>query len=255
MYRLRVKYPVPTHNFRGTIVDCSTLITVEGNNLTGGIAGMNSVNAQIINSHAKGKVIATRVLSGLVGQNIGLIKYSSYTGDVEATAEAETRVGGLVGLNLSAIRNSYSVATVTGITNYGGLVGFSGGDLHAINTTPPASIRTVSASLYQTLPLKQNQHTAMLPGVYLNWKTLIRLTRLTSNGILNRAPAILPYGGSIFRPLNPVQTLTRLPAQTRVLWIPGITSITFITRLITHFCPLYRCTTSRLQVQHPTSWS
>jgi hypothetical protein len=79
-------------------------------------------------------------------------------------------------------------------------------------STPPASIRTVSASLYQTLPLKQNQHTAMLPGVYLNWKTLIRLIRLFSAGILNRAAAIQPYGGSIFRPLNPVQTLTLVQA-------------------------------------------
>jgi hypothetical protein len=133
------------HNFRGIISDCSTLVTVQGNNLTGAIAGKNSINAQIINSHAKGTVIATRDVGGLVGQNIGLIKYSSYTGDVEATAETETRVGGLVGDNHSkaSICCSFAQATISAPngSEIGGLVGRNSGS----SITSCYSLGTVSA--------------------------------------------------------------------------------------------------------------
>ena len=105
---------------------------VTGNEHIGGLVGYNEDSSTIENSYATGKVVGIdaeedmeegtttvkkpKTLGGLVGYNIGssIIKNSYATGDVSG----DTNIGGLVGLNTSAITTSYSNGKVTATTSH-----------------------------------------------------------------------------------------------------------------------------------------
>lgn len=80
--------------------------SVEGRDEVGGLVGHNSHDAETVNCYADGNVVGQRRVGGLVGEN--------------------TTPGGRAGGQRSGvIRNSYSVATVSGDELVGGLAGHS----------------------------------------------------------------------------------------------------------------------------------
>jgi len=89
----------------GTITNCYTIGNVEGTSNVGGLVGQNSSNGTISNCYAIGNVEGTYFIGGLVGQNSsnGTISNCYAIGNVEGTY-----IGGLVGSNSGAIRNSYA---------------------------------------------------------------------------------------------------------------------------------------------------
>ncbi|MFH1412586.1 MAG: GLUG motif-containing protein [bacterium] len=92
----------------------------------GGLVGYNSMNA-LNNNYTTGKVSGNEEVGGLVGKNVGIIKFSYSDSKVSANNFA----GGLVGINDGStgegiINNSYAAGLVASSGRYvGGLVGFS----------------------------------------------------------------------------------------------------------------------------------
>ena len=110
----------------GPISDSDASGSVEGRNQSGGLVGWNS--SSITDSSASGDVgdagSADSKVGGLVGLNWGgMIRGSKATGDVTSTSSA---VGGLVGHNKGTITESAASGAVTGRFHVGGLVGWNG---------------------------------------------------------------------------------------------------------------------------------
>lgn len=103
----------------GTVMDCYSSGTINGDDRTGGIAGSNASN--IIRCYSTASVTGTKSLGGLAGGNEGNLINCYATGNVSGT----DRVGGLSGSLsfLGEIENCYATGLVTGSTNSGGLVG------------------------------------------------------------------------------------------------------------------------------------
>ena len=137
-----------TTSLGGTIVDCYSTASVEGNNLIGGLVGHNY--GRVVTSYATGAVKGGDEIGGLIGatNDIGILNnillefdpsrngriISSYaTGSVEG----DSNIGGLVGeVNadpgvglvgnvdaISSIETSYATGSVQGNENVGGLIG------------------------------------------------------------------------------------------------------------------------------------
>ena len=103
---------------------CLLDVNVSGNQtgvFTGSLVGYNR-GGTIHNSCMTGKVSRGFYTGGLVGLNIGTINNSYSIGSVSASANG-AQVGGLVGQGGGTIRNSYSSGQVTGGSDSGGLVG------------------------------------------------------------------------------------------------------------------------------------
>ena len=121
-------------HFGGTITDCHSSATVEGQNYVGGIAGQSAAMlgyASIIACYSTGSVTATKnnttgysYAGGVVGLNSnGAILTACYaTGDVKGDGDY---VGGVVGDNSSTVTACYhATGNVTGATeSTGGVAG------------------------------------------------------------------------------------------------------------------------------------
>jgi len=92
--------------------------SVIGNQYVSGLVGENW--GIVSHCHFTGSVTGIRAVGGLVGYNYGLASNSYSTGSVTST---EGSVGGLVGSNEGNLRTSYSTGSVTGNSAVGGLVG------------------------------------------------------------------------------------------------------------------------------------
>jgi len=104
----------------GTISNCYSTGTVNGNRLVGGLVGYNGWrDGSITTSYSACTVAGEDHVGGLVGYNGGAITASYSTGSVMGNED----VGGLVGNNEGSITTSYSIGAVTGNENVGGLVG------------------------------------------------------------------------------------------------------------------------------------
>jgi len=113
-------------NDGSVMISCSSA-SVEGQNSVGGLAGQNTDDAEIVNCYADGSVIGRRNVGGLVGDNFGQIA---------------ARAGGQ---RSGVIRNSYSVTTVSGDEQVGGLAGHSeGSEVNGSFWDVEASGQTVS---------------------------------------------------------------------------------------------------------------
>ena len=127
-------------DFRGTISDASSSLTVRGGatedaNNTGGLVGQLR-SGSIQNSNSSGFVSASNgafYVGGLVGVNNATINNSWASGNVSSSNGNDSdSYGGLVGLNNATISKSWAsgnVSTSTGFYNngYGGLVGINSG--------------------------------------------------------------------------------------------------------------------------------
>jgi hypothetical protein len=92
-----------------------TDISVSGQELTGGIAGVN--RGTVHNCHVTGNVNGSAVIGGVVGSNRGIVSNSSFSGSV-------TGNGGIVGDNLGIVQNCFANGSVHGL---GGVVGSNSG--------------------------------------------------------------------------------------------------------------------------------
>jgi hypothetical protein len=105
---------------RGTITNCYSSTSVEGNVLVGGLVGYH-LNYTIINCYSTGNVTGGSSVGGLIGKNWGGTISKSYAfGSVSGAYD----VGGLVGWNLGPITSSCSTGSVDGDENVGGLIGY-----------------------------------------------------------------------------------------------------------------------------------
>ena len=137
-----------TTSLGGTIVDCYSTASVEGNNLIGGLVGHNY--GRVVTSYATGSVKGGDEIGGLIGatNDIGILNnillefdpsrngriISSYAA---GSVEGDSNIGGLVGeVNadpgvglvgnvdaISSIETSYATGSVQGNENVGGLIG------------------------------------------------------------------------------------------------------------------------------------
>ncbi len=106
----------------GTVGNCFSTGTVTAANSdeVGGLLGIQSYFAIIIDSYSSVNVEGGYFVGGLVGTNLGEIEGCHSTGSVTGTEN----IGGLTGLNFQGtIKDSHSTGAVTGVQAIGGLVG------------------------------------------------------------------------------------------------------------------------------------
>ena len=100
---------------------------VQGVAQKGGLIGSNNPGGRVIDSRADGAVgdsaDADSTLGGLVGLNKGAVAGSVATGTVSGSAASNT-LGGLVGRNEGSISGSAATGAVSGGSRVGGLVGY-----------------------------------------------------------------------------------------------------------------------------------
>jgi hypothetical protein len=131
------------YNYSGLVRNCHSTGRVSGNFFTGGLVGYNS--AKIINCYASDDVSGTGDVGGLVGSNAGTVAGSYSQSDVVLSALLLFHsAGGLVGVNGGTIRDCYSNGRVTGT---GGIVaGLVGENLEDALITYSYSVGSVSGT-------------------------------------------------------------------------------------------------------------
>ena len=117
----------------GIIINSNVTGTVNSlSSAVGGLVGSNISSGEIISSFAN--VTVTQQIGnsagGLVGNNVGLIRGSSASGQVAG----DDSVGGLVGHVSGSIINSYATGSATGNDRIGGLAGYCVMDCVIVNT-------------------------------------------------------------------------------------------------------------------------
>ena len=113
---------------RGAIINSHALGAVHGNSQVGGLVGSNNVVGRgVTGSYAAGTVSGRTQVGGLIGRNNDTVSRSFAAGTVTGSS---IHIGGLVGENggistgdTGNIIASYSMATVSGHSRVGGLVG------------------------------------------------------------------------------------------------------------------------------------
>ncbi|NIP27033.1 MAG: PASTA domain-containing protein [Phycisphaerae bacterium] len=106
------------YNYRSIILESCALGSVQGGRCVGGLVG-ESNKGSILRCGANENVTGGyEYTGGLVGLNVGPVDDSYATGNVVGTEYAD-KIGGLIGYNSGTIRNSYAACTVAG----SGLVG------------------------------------------------------------------------------------------------------------------------------------
>ena len=111
-------------NDGGTVQNSYALGSVDGNWYIGGVVGDNE-GGTVSSSYFAGNVSGDINVGGVVGSNWsgGDIINCYSTGSVSGTGSSNYDIGGVVGLNSSLVRNSYSASRVSGNSFSGGLVG------------------------------------------------------------------------------------------------------------------------------------
>lgn len=106
-------------------------LIIENSNLDAvGLFGSTFYNSQIMNLTVSGIIKSKTATGGLVGNNMSTIK--NCCSNVEISKQLNTlgsSIGGLVGINGGTIQNSYSTEKVTGMYYVGGLVGLNNGTI------------------------------------------------------------------------------------------------------------------------------
>ena len=115
----------------GHIINSYAIANVEGsNNSVGGLIGSNNgISGSVVSSYATGKVVGVNVVGGLVGNNER--NYTIRDSYSFADVRGNFSVGGLAGVHVGHIINSYAVGRVEGNLGergIGGLVGVKSED-------------------------------------------------------------------------------------------------------------------------------
>jgi hypothetical protein len=110
------------------VTNCSARGGVLGTEYVGGLVGRNS--GKIIGSDSSGSVSGENYIGGLVGNHHSNTIRNCYSiGDVTGN----TGIGGIAGRNHNTIINCYSLGGISGTTNVGGLVGENGLKISSFN--------------------------------------------------------------------------------------------------------------------------
>jgi len=110
------------NNDASTISNCYSVSNLSGNDDIGGIVGMN-IYSTIQNCYSECTITGHDCLGGLVGDCYESSISNSYSNG--NTIEGNSKVGGLVGINISCpIINCYSTSSIVGNANVGGLIGY-----------------------------------------------------------------------------------------------------------------------------------
>jgi len=115
-------------------------VSITGASTVGGLVGENV--GKVSNSYSTGNITGDRDVGGLVGDNWGIVDNSYSTGSVTGTVGYLSRyVGGLVGRNEfeGTVSSSYSISSVTGGADVGGLAGESFGNVSSSYSTSNVS--------------------------------------------------------------------------------------------------------------------
>jgi hypothetical protein len=111
-------------------------VSVSGNIRVGALVGANVGNSKISNSFSSGELTGVLAVGGLVGRNEGSTVERSYSETNVTGTGSDSRVGGLVGQNItsSTVSQSYSTGNVNGIRYVGGLVGHTQNSSTIVNS-------------------------------------------------------------------------------------------------------------------------
>jgi len=131
----------------GTVTQCYSTGAVDGDECVGGLAGSNGngdwlgTGGVLTHCHSACTVSGDSDVGGLVGTNLGSVSQCYSTGAVRGTGTSDALsvgVGGLVGTNgawaqyfalWGSVTRSYSIGTVSGEYDVGGLVGMNWSDV------------------------------------------------------------------------------------------------------------------------------
>jgi hypothetical protein len=122
----------------GSIAESLVSADIRGISLTGGIAGMNQAGCSIISSYSEGVVSGDDTTGGVTGDNYGTLEMSFSVSSVRGSRNT----GGLCGRNSygGTIANCYSTGMVSGTSVAGGLVGMNWmGDIANSYATGPVA--------------------------------------------------------------------------------------------------------------------
>jgi hypothetical protein len=120
-------------NYDGCISNCYSTANVNGNDLTGGLAGANFYpgdpkRGSMSNCYAAGNVVGNVNTGGLVGGAGFCAIVNSYSvSAVNGNEHTGGLVGNIWGDSPMFLSNCYAAGSVSGATNVGGLVGYEGG--------------------------------------------------------------------------------------------------------------------------------
>ena len=135
-------------NHAGTINRSHASGAVSGQRWTGGLVGTNAAGADIISSHAAGKVTGTGTsasIGGLVGYNGGTIRDNSYATGV---VTGDGPVGGLAGYNDGTISRGHASGAVFGRRWTGGLAGTNAAGADIISSLAAGDVTGTGTSQY-----------------------------------------------------------------------------------------------------------
>ena len=179
-------------------------VVIEGGNRTGGLVGRNDGLVQGV--HVDGIVTGQSEVGGLVGLNgvSGRVRNVSF----EGSAWGWDNVGGLVGRNDNGwVDSSFSIGTVSGRLNVGGIAGMNSGEIHLVHATVAVNgAATVGGMIGHNTGLLRSAHvrgrTQALPlghvGGVVGWndlagrvKTVYSLVELSGEGPTQRRGAVI----------------------------------------------------------------
>jgi hypothetical protein len=106
---------------RGTVSNCYSTGSVNGNNAVGGLIGFD-YGGKVSNCYSTGSVNGNFQIGGLIGNNYGTVSNCYSTGSVNGNFQ----IGGLIGRNyFGTVSNCYSTGSVNGKGDVGGLIGYN----------------------------------------------------------------------------------------------------------------------------------
>ena len=157
----------------GHIINSYAITNVEGsNNSVGGLIGSNNgISGSVVSSYATGKVVGVNVVGGLVGNNER--NYTIRDSYSFADVRGNFSVGGLAGVHVGRIINSYAVGRVEGNLGERGIGGLVGVKSEDATITASYWDKTTSEKAQsdggegKTTALLQSPTTAT--GIYSSW--------------------------------------------------------------------------------------
>lgn len=118
----------------GTVENCTFTGTVKGENIVGGIAGMNTDYGKIISCIVSGNVGGENFTGGIVGKNSGFIRNCTNNAVVNTVYEEKKNETTDIDTDVGAIIENYKMkeeeseeASVLGYSDTGGIVGYTSG--------------------------------------------------------------------------------------------------------------------------------
>ena len=118
----------------GTIENCTFEGNIKGENLVGGIVGLNCENGRIISSSSFGSIIGENSTGGIVGKNEGFLQDCANNADVNTSYEEKKKDLSEMDIEADAPLENYKTEkeeneeeSILGHTDTGGITGYNSG--------------------------------------------------------------------------------------------------------------------------------